>query len=153
MFFPLGLYSIWSINYVFSFRAMFKHWTWFKFVSIIFHILHAYLKATTERCSQKCAFFKTQETRRLNKHNDSEGQRHDLSDVKLLLITCIKNTLSFIALTLSQFDAEIYGDNFNAFSLKALERIFPEFVKDSNLPSLYNWCFQIVAYIKSLNQS
>ena len=40
-----------------------------------------------------------------------------LSDVKLLLITCIKTTLSFIVLTLSQFVAEIYEDNFNAFSL------------------------------------
>ena len=49
-----------------------------------------YLKAATERCSLKCAFFKTQETRRPNKHNDREDQRHDLSDVKLLLIHVLK---------------------------------------------------------------
>ena len=44
----------------------------------------------------------------------------------------------FIKLTSSQFVAEIYKDDFNAFSFSAQARLLPEFVKDSNLPSLYN---------------
>ena len=55
-------------------------------------------------------------------------------------------------LTLNQFVAATYGDNFNAFSLPAQARILPGFVKGSNLPSLYNSCFQIAACIKSLFQ-
>ena len=55
-------------------------------------------------------------------------------------------------LTLNQFVAAIYGENFNAFSLEAQARILPGFVKGSNLPSLYNSCFQIAACIKSLFQ-
>ena len=44
----------------------------------------------------------------------------------------------FIKLTLSLFVAEIYGDDFNAFGLQAQERLLSEFIKGSNLPSLYS---------------
>ena len=37
----------------------------------------------------------------------------------------------FIKLALSQFVAEIYENDFNAFSLSAQVRLLPEFVKDS----------------------
>ena len=49
-----------------------------------------YLEVTTERCSLKYVFFKTRETRHLTHLNDREGQHHHLSDVKSLLITCIR---------------------------------------------------------------
>ena len=56
-------------------------------------------------------------------------------------------------MTFSQFVAEIYEDDFNAFSSLAQVRLLPEFVKGPNHPSLYNWCLQVVACIKSSNLS
>ena len=41
-------------------------------------------------------------------------------------------------MALNQFVAEIYEDDFNAFSLQPQVRLLTEFVKDSNLSSLYN---------------
>ena len=46
-----------------------------------------------------------------------------------------------------------YRADFNAFNLYAQVRLLPELVKGSNLPSLYNWCLQTVACIKSSNHS
>ena len=44
----------------------------------------------------------------------------------------------FVKLTLSQYVAEIYKDRFTAFSLQGQVRFLPEFIKGSNLSSLYN---------------
>ena len=58
----------------------------------------------------------------------------------LLMLNCCPSHLlnDFIKLTLSQFLAEIYEDDFDAFSLLAEVRLLPVFVKGSNHPSLYN---------------
>ena len=79
------------------------------------------------------------QTHRINirKHcNDRQNQHHHLSDVKLLLITYI----NFIKLTLMLLVYKSYW-------------LLPELVKGLDLPSVYNWCLQIVVCIKSSNQN
>ena len=46
--FPMGLYSIGVINHAFSIGSMFKHWTEFKFLGIVFHIALVWLCSTSE---------------------------------------------------------------------------------------------------------
>ena len=70
-------------------------------------------------------------------YNDREDQHHNLSDVKFLHTTCIKKK-DYIKLTLSQFVAEIYEDDFNTLSLSTQTRLLSEFVSSSNFPPLFN---------------
>ena len=58
-----------------------------------------YLEGTTERCSLKYVFFKTLESRHTEVRCEhivmiEKINTHHLSDIKLLLIACIKNVLS-----------------------------------------------------------
>ena len=109
--FPLGLYSIGVKSHGFSIGTKFKHWTYFKFLSIVFRITYAIFGSNHSRMLFEIRVLSNQtHWIKIQMHyNDREDQHCHLSDVKLLhwwqhcdaydyVITYIKNILSQLLL-------------------------------------------------------
>ena len=90
-------FSIRAINHAFSTEAMFKHWTWCKFLC---------LEATTERCSLKYVFFKTRESRHTRERYEYIAMTGKINIIIFVIWNCCS---SHVLKRFYQADFNVFG--------------------------------------------